>query len=63
MQQPTSAVPAVRTQVRADGLATNHSQVVSAAARGLATNHSQAVAAVPARGLTLNHSQAVARIG
>jgi len=59
MQRSTTEAPVVRTQVRADGLATNHSQAVTAV-RGLTQNHSQAVATV--RGLTWNHSQAVARL-
>ncbi|MEV4513643.1 hypothetical protein AB0K00_32325 [Dactylosporangium sp. NPDC049525] len=59
MQRSTTEAPAVRTQVRADGLATNHSQAVSAG-RGLTINHSQAVAT--GRGLSWNHSQAVTRL-
>jgi hypothetical protein len=59
MDRSTTAAPIVRTQVRADGLATNHSQAVTAV-RGLTQNHSQAMSAV--RGLTWNHSQAVTRL-
>ncbi|GAA3198464.1 hypothetical protein ACFO1B_02025 [Dactylosporangium siamense] len=58
MDRSTTA-PTVRTQVRADGLATNHSQAVTAV-RGLTQNHSQAVGSL--RGLTWNHSQAVVRL-
>lgn len=42
MDRSTTAAPIVRTQVRADGLATNHSQAVTAV-RGLTINHTQAV--------------------
>jgi hypothetical protein len=52
MNRSTAEAPIVRTQVRADGLATNHSQAVTTVRSGVA-----------ARGLTLNHSQAVARLG